>query len=86
MPAAPAAMVVDIEMPRMDGFTLVDALRKIRRLENLPVIMISSRSGTYNRLRARELGVQGFLGKPYREKDLQRLLSRLKLVDVDTAF
>lgn len=84
MPEAPAAMVVDIEMPRMDGFALVDSLRKIRRLEKLPVIMISSRSGTYNRLRARELGVAGFLGKPYREKDLQRLLAKLRLVDLDT--
>ncbi len=84
MPEPPAAMVVDIEMPRMDGFTLIAALRKIHRLENLPVIMISSRSGTYNRLRARELGVQGFLGKPYREKDLQRLLSKLQLVETDS--
>ena len=84
MSLSPAAMVVDIEMPRMDGFTLVDALRKIDRYKKLPVIMISSRSGTYNRLRARELGVHGFLGKPYREKDLLRLLRQLQLVQADS--
>ena len=68
--ARPDVMLVDIEMPRMDGFELTRHLRADATLANLPVIMISSRTADKHRNVARELGVDVFLGKPYQEDEL----------------
>jgi len=78
MPVPPLAVITDIEMPRMDGFQLIEALKGMNGFEDLPVILISSRSGTYNRLRASELSVHGFLGKPFDPDDLAGLLKQLE--------
>ncbi len=66
----PDMMLLDIEMPRMDGFELLSNLRKTRRWKNLPVIMISSRSATKHRKYAKKVGVNKFMGKPYQEAEL----------------
>ncbi len=66
----PDVMLLDIEMPRMDGFEVVRHMRNTKELENIPVIMITSRSGEKHRQRAMELGVQRYLGKPYQETEL----------------
>ena len=63
----PDILLLDIEMPRMDGFELVERLRNSERWRDLPIIMISSRSGQRQRERARRLGVDRFLSKPYQE-------------------
>jgi chemosensory pili system protein ChpA (sensor histidine kinase/response regulator) len=68
--ALPDVMLVDIEMPRMDGFDLVRNLRVDARTRALPVIMISSRTAERHRSQAAELGVDVFLGKPYPEAEL----------------
>jgi chemosensory pili system protein ChpA (sensor histidine kinase/response regulator) len=68
--ALPDVMLVDIEMPRMDGFDLTRKLRGDPRTRDVPVIMISSRTADKHRNQAAELGVKVFLGKPYPEAEL----------------
>jgi chemosensory pili system protein ChpA (sensor histidine kinase/response regulator) len=66
----PDVMLLDIEMPRMDGFELARHLQNSSEFNDIPIIMITSRSGTKHRERAMELGVKRYLGKPYQETDL----------------
>jgi chemosensory pili system protein ChpA (sensor histidine kinase/response regulator) len=66
----PDVMLVDIEMPRMDGFDLTRNVRADKRLAGIPIIMISSRTADKHQNYAREIGVSHFLGKPYQEDDL----------------
>jgi chemosensory pili system protein ChpA (sensor histidine kinase/response regulator) len=66
----PDVMLVDIEMPRMDGFDLTRNVRNDRRLKQVPIIMITSRTAEKHRTMAKEIGVDVFLGKPYQEEEL----------------
>ena len=66
----PDLMLLDIEMPRMDGFELATYMRNDSRLKDVPIIMITSRTGEKHRQRALEIGVEHYLGKPYQEADL----------------
>ena len=72
----PAVVLSDIEMPRMDGFDLVRNIRADQKLAGLPVIMITSRIAQKHRDYAAELGVNHYLGKPYREEELLALVAR----------
>jgi chemosensory pili system protein ChpA (sensor histidine kinase/response regulator) len=73
----PDVMLADIEMPRMDGFELVRALRAEPRLADLPVIMITSRIADKHRQVAAGLGVKHYLGKPYDDAELLDLIAGL---------
>ena len=66
----PALILLDIEMPRMDGYELATHVRNNERLKNVPIIMITSRTGDKHRQRAMDIGVQEYLGKPYNENEL----------------
>ncbi|MEB0136733.1 Hpt domain-containing protein [Actimicrobium sp. CCC2.4] len=66
----PDIMLVDIEMPRMDGFDLTRNVRGDERTRAIPIIMITSRTAAKHRNYAMELGVDAYLGKPYQEADL----------------
>lgn len=66
----PHAMLVDIEMPRMDGFELTQRLRSNPETRDIPIIIITSRSGSKHKDRAMELGADVYLSKPYREEVL----------------
>nr|WP_310062116.1 Hpt domain-containing protein [Lysobacter niastensis] len=68
----PDLMLLDIEMPRMDGYELASAMKADPRLRNVPIIMITSRTGDKHRQRAFEIGVERYLGKPYQEHELLR--------------
>ena len=63
----PDIMLLDIEMPRMDGFEVAKNIRSSSRLKHIPIIMITSRTGDKHRDRALSLGVNKYLGKPYQE-------------------
>ena len=63
----PDVMLLDIEMPRMDGFEVAKNIRTSSRLKDLPIIMITSRTGEKHRERAFSLGVNKYMGKPYQE-------------------
>lgn len=66
----PDVMLLDIEMPRMDGFELATYIRNAERLKGIPIIMITSRTGDKHRQRAMDIGVNEYMGKPYTEVDL----------------
>ena len=68
-------MLVDIEMPRMDGFALAREIRRDAKTHNLPIIMITSRSADKHRDHAMQLGVNAYLGKPYQEVELLQKIS-----------
>jgi chemosensory pili system protein ChpA (sensor histidine kinase/response regulator) len=73
----PAVMLLDIEMPRMDGFEVATRMRASAELSNIPIIMITSRTGDKHRQRAMELGVDHYMGKPYQEEHLLETLDEL---------
>ncbi|WDY58470.1 hybrid sensor histidine kinase/response regulator [Pseudomonas sp. PSKL.D1] len=66
----PDVLLLDIEMPRMDGFEVATRIRRDERLKDLPIIMITSRTGQKHRDRAMAIGVNDYLGKPYQESVL----------------
>jgi chemosensory pili system protein ChpA (sensor histidine kinase/response regulator) len=69
-------MLVDIEMPRMDGFELTRNVRADPRTHGIPIIIISSRTAEKHRAQAAQLGVNGFFGKPYEESELLAFVAR----------
>jgi chemosensory pili system protein ChpA (sensor histidine kinase/response regulator) len=66
----PDLMLLDIEMPRMDGYELAQHIRSDARLRHVPIVMITSRSGQKHRKKARDAGANAYLTKPYQETDL----------------
>jgi len=74
--ARPDIMLVDIEMPRMDGFDLTRNVRASRETRDIPIFMITSRTAEKHRGMALEIGVNEYLGKPYQEEELLRLIRR----------
>jgi chemosensory pili system protein ChpA (sensor histidine kinase/response regulator) len=73
----PAVMLLDIEMPRMDGFEVARSVRAGSLTRDLPIIMITSRTAEKHRGHAMELGVDAYLGKPYQEEELLAEINRL---------
>ena len=71
----PDVMIVDIEMPRMDGFDLTRNIRADAQLKDIPIIMITSRTADKHRSFAFEIGVNHYLGKPYQEDELLELVA-----------
>jgi chemosensory pili system protein ChpA (sensor histidine kinase/response regulator) len=77
----PSVMLVDIEMPRMDGFELTRNVRGDPRTQDIPIIIISSRTADKHRDQAQQLRVNEFLGKPYQEAELLAHISRFIAAD-----
>ena len=73
----PDVMLLDIEMPRMDGFEVATLVRHDERLKNTPIIMITSRTGEKHRDRALSIGVNRYMGKPYQETQLLQNIEEL---------
>jgi chemosensory pili system protein ChpA (sensor histidine kinase/response regulator) len=73
----PDIILLDIEMPRMDGFEVARQVRHDDRLEELPIVMISSRTGDKHKEHANQLGVNKFLGKPFQESELLATIDEL---------
>jgi chemosensory pili system protein ChpA (sensor histidine kinase/response regulator) len=75
--APPDVVLTDIEMPRMDGYELLAALKGRGEGAGLPVVMITSRTGAKHRRKALDLGADAYFSKPYREEELLAALRRL---------
>ena len=73
----PDLLLVDIEMPRMDGFDLTRQVRGDERTAGIPIIMITSRSADKHRNYALDLGVDAFFGKPFQEPELLETMEKL---------
>ncbi|MEG3896518.1 MULTISPECIES: hybrid sensor histidine kinase/response regulator [unclassified Microcoleus] len=69
--------IVDIEMPRMDGFELLRSMRSTQRFAKIPVAMLTSRSGEKHRQMAMELGANQYFTKPYSEAQLLEAIPKL---------
>nr|MBX2883293.1 Hpt domain-containing protein [Granulosicoccus sp.] len=72
----PDLVLLDVEMPRMNGFDFLASVRGESRFRDLPVVMITSRAAARHRQRANDLNAQGYMVKPYREAELLRFLNR----------
>ncbi len=70
----PDIILLDIEMPRMDGFEFARNVRADNKAKHIPIIMITSRTADKHRNRAMELGVNEYMGKPYQEEQLMALI------------
>ena len=77
----PDLMLLDIEMPRMDGYELATQMKADPRLQQVPIVMITSRTGEKHRQRAMDLGVERYMGKPYQEPELMRNVYELLGID-----
>lgn len=79
----PDVMLVDIDMPRMNGFDFIRHLRLLHPTHSTPIVMISTRDSDADRQEARELGVVDYLVKPYSEPQLQAALQKIGIGIVD---
>jgi len=70
------AMLVDIEMPRMDGYSLATEIKKYNRYKNLPLIAVTSRTGKSDRMRGVESGMVEYITKPYSADYLMSVVQR----------
>ena len=70
------AMLIDIEMPRMDGYTLAGEIKKYNKYKNLPLIAVTSRTGKSDRMRGVESGMVEYITKPYSADYLSSVVQR----------
>jgi len=78
----PDLMLLDIEMPRMDGYELLEHIRADSRLRHVPIVMITSRAGQKHRRKARQAGANGYLTKPYQEAELVEQVGQMLEIDL----
>lgn len=73
----PDLIVLDVEMPRMNGYEFMSSLRAQDAFTDTPVIMLTSRASAKHRRKAEALGVNGFITKPYEDEEFVALVRRL---------
>lgn len=74
---APAAVLLDVNMPRMDGFSVLERLQGDERFRELPVLMLTARSSPEDIRRAIHLGARDYIGKPFEPRQLLRRVDRM---------
>ncbi|MBF2073475.1 MAG: response regulator [Synechococcales cyanobacterium C42_A2020_086] len=79
-------IICDVEMPRLNGFEFLSQFRRDTQLPNVPVVMLTSRSGSKYRQLALELGATGYLTKPYTDKELLDTVSHLLAANLESAL
>lgn len=73
----PAGILLDIEMPRMDGYELIATLRAQEQYRTLPVVILTSRAAAKHQQRAMQLGANAYVVKPYQDEELISILNSL---------
>jgi chemosensory pili system protein ChpA (sensor histidine kinase/response regulator) len=71
------AVICDIEMPRIDGYSFLERINNNTELRNIPVAMLTSRSSSKHRQLAMQLGAKAYFSKPYNEQELLRTLEEI---------
>jgi len=77
LPAPPDVVLLDIEMPRMDGYEFISTMRKQKAYDHLPIVVLTSRAGQKHRDKAFEVGATDYVVKPYQDEALLNLIRRL---------
>jgi len=77
LPLPPDVVLLDIEMPRMDGYEFISTLRKQKAYDHLPIVVLTSRAGQKHRDKAFEVGATDYMVKPYQDEALLDLIRRL---------
>jgi chemosensory pili system protein ChpA (sensor histidine kinase/response regulator) len=77
----PDIILLDVEMPRMNGYEFMSTFRSQENSKNIPVVMLTSRSAKKHRDKARSLGVNGYVVKPYEDEALLDLIRQLTVAD-----
>jgi CheY-like chemotaxis protein len=73
----PAAVLLDIEMPRMDGYELIATVRAQEQYRTLPLVILTSRAAAKHQQRAMQLGASAYVVKPYQDEELLNTLNAL---------
>jgi chemosensory pili system protein ChpA (sensor histidine kinase/response regulator) len=73
----PDLMLLDVEMPRMDGYELTATLRADKMYKDLPIVMVTSRAGEKHRRKALEVGANEYVVKPYQDDILVSIIRNL---------
>ena len=73
----PAAVLLDIEMPRMDGYELIATVRAQEQYRTLPMVVLTSRAAAKHQQRAIQLGASSYVVKPYQDEELINTLNTL---------
>lgn len=81
----PEVVITDIEMPRMDGYDLVASMQANEHLRELPVIVITSRTGEKHRVKAFETGISEYLSKPFEDAVLLETVMKYALIPATSA-
>jgi CheY-like chemotaxis protein/chemotaxis signal transduction protein len=76
-PRKPSVILLDVEMPRMDGYELLMAMKEDAALSAIPVVMVTSRAGEKHRRKALSLGASEYVSKPYDDETLSSMIRRL---------
>ncbi len=76
----PDAVITDINMPRMDGFGVIEAIRAIENYARLPVLVLTTENATDLKMRARKLGATGWIVKPFDDSKLLTIIRRVTAV------
>ena len=79
------AILIDIEMPKMDGYTLAGEIRKYAKFKNLPLIAVTSRTSKTDRMRGVESGMTEYITKPYSPEYLMNVVKRNINLNVEVA-
>ena len=74
---SPAAVLLDIEMPRMDGYELISTVRAQEQYRTLPLVVLTSRAASKHQQRALQLGASAYVVKPYQDEELLNTLNNL---------
>jgi two-component system, chemotaxis family, response regulator PixG len=69
-------------MPAINGYEICERIRKVSSLQHIPIIILSSRDGSFERERAKLSGANGFLGKPIRSTSVLEILTTYNMIDL----